>query len=113
MNKIEAIKDLVKQDHIFLFTKRAEELTKPFGIKPKLREMKDTRSFFKGLTLHGKNPKTGKEYVEGDTAMGIDSHLLAGQIARHLKVEYDEHFGIGSQLREICGKILKFLEKGK
>lgn len=109
MNKIEAIKELTKFDHQFLSPKGAEEITKPFGIKPRLDVMVDTRSKFKGLTLYGKNPKTGKEYKEGDTSEGISSHSLANQIADHLKIKYIRMYGIGSQLRETCDKILKFL----
>jgi len=113
MNKIEAIKKLQKSDHAFLSKEGAEECTKPFDFKPKLRRLADTRSMFKGLTLSGINPETGKEFVEGDMADGIDSHLLAAQIAQHLNVSYDSYHGIGRQLRETCDKILKFLEKGK
>ena len=110
MTKLEAIKSLEEHDHAFLSPEYAKEVAKIFGMKPFLQKMRDNRSKFKGLTLSGVNPETGKEYQEGEYAEGIEAHSLACQIADHLKVEYAPMFGIGSQLRSACGAILKHLE---
>jgi len=109
MTKLEVIRELVNHDHRFLSPSCAKAFCKPFGIKPNLYMATDTRSRFKGLTLSGINPKTKKEYQEGDEAPGVASHHLACQIASHLKVDYPEMFGVGSQLRSACGAIEKFL----
>jgi len=111
MTKLQSIKELVKYDHCFLSPKEAEKICKPFGIKPNLRVATDTRSQLKGLTLNGINPKTKKEYQEGDITSGIDAHYLAIQICDHLKVSYQDYFGIGSQLRECCKVVKKHLTK--
>ena len=111
MTKLEAIDELVQHDHCFLNEEGAREICKPFGMKPKLRVSVDTRSQFKGLTLYGINPKTGKEYKEGDTSLGIDADVLAVQIADHLKVKFEEMFGRGSRLRSACESIRAYLVK--
>ena len=109
MTKIEAIKELKGYDHCFLTEEGAEEICKPFGLKPLLYLAKDNRSQFKGLKLNGINPTTGVEFVEGDKAKGQDAHRLACYIADKLGVEYQEMFGIGSQLRSACEAIEKSL----
>ena len=109
--QLESIKELVKADHVFLSPEGVRSYTEPFGFKGRLRSLPDTRSQFKGLTLNGINPKTGKEYVEGDTALGNDAHLVACEIADHLGIKYADMFGVGSQLRSACGAVQKHLEK--
>ena len=111
MTKLKAIRELHSEDHTFLSPEGAREICKPFGIEPELYEARDTRSQFKGLTLYGINPKTKKEYQEGDTTLGIDADILACQIARALKVDYQSMFGRGSQLRSACEAIEKYLLK--
>ncbi len=54
---------------------------------------------FKGLTLND-----GAESAEG-----VAAHKLALQIASHLGVNVPDMFGIGSQLRIACAKILEHL----
>jgi len=105
MTKLEAIKELKSLDHCFLTEKGAKEICKPFELKPILYLATDNRSQFKGLKLNGINPKTGVEFVEGDKASGQDAHKLACYIADKLGVEYQEMFGIGSQLRSACKAI--------
>ena len=100
---------MVKFDHALLTPETAKAICEPFGIEPNLGKHRDTRSQFKGLTLSGINPETGKEFVEGDYATGVEAHNLAVHIARHLQVEFTEMFGIGSQLRSACQAILKSL----
>ena len=102
MNKLEAISNLRKHDHSFLTPEGAEKIAEPFGFKPVMSKHHDTRSQFKGLTLWGVNPITGKEFVEGDYAMGIEAHNLAMLICEHEKVEYQDMSGIGFQLRACC-----------
>jgi hypothetical protein len=111
MTKLEAIKELVTYDHSFLSPETAKKLAEPFGISPNLYDARDTRSQFKGLTLHGINPKTGKEYQEGDTCSGVDADILSTQIANYLKVDYCPMFGRGSQLRETCRAVEEYLTK--
>lgn len=107
--QLEAIRELITHDHSFLRPEFARAVTKPFGLDPRLSHEKDARSQFKGLTLYGINPQTGKEFIEGDLCEGIDAHLLAEQIADHLKVEYTQMFGRGSALRECCHAVEKYL----
>lgn len=104
--KLEAINALAEQDHGFLSPEFASEICQHFGISPKLRRMQDKRSEFKGLTLYGKNPETGKEFLEGDYSLGIEAHSLAIQLCNHLKLKYRDYFGIGSQLRG-CIEVLR------
>ena len=111
LTKVEAIEELVKLDHSFLTERGAKEICKPFGIDPELYEAKDTRSQIKGLTLYGINPKTEKEFVEGDTSLGIDADVLAVQIAKHLEIDFENMFGRGSQLRSACEAIKEHLLK--
>lgn len=84
-------------------------MSKPFGFTPVMSKHFDTRSEFKGLTLNGINPVTGKEFKEGDYAMGIEAHRLAMQLCRHLGLSFDDKFGIGSQLRVCCDSLEKSL----
>ena len=110
LKQLEAIKELVKFDHSFLKPETAKRLTEPFGFKVRLYRARDNRSEFKGLTLTGINPETGKEFKEGETAQGQDAHQVAEQIAEHLKLEWSEMFGIGSELRECCRVVREHLE---
>lgn len=108
MTKDKALEILESADHCFFYEKEAKEIAKAFGLQLKnLSEQEDTRSQFKGLTLGGINPKTGKEFKEGDTVKGVDASLLAERICSHLKLECKGFFGRGSQLRECVGALKK------
>lgn len=109
MTKSEALKYLSDCDHCFLKPEKAKEIGKAFRVKITTYKAKDERSQFKGLTLNGINPKTGKEYKEGDYAEGQDAHRVAMQICKGLGLEYEEMFGIGSQLRSCCGAIANYI----
>lgn len=114
MNKILAriaVDRLEQYDHCFLKPETVREITEPFGFEGELYKAKDCRSELKGLTLNGINPKTGKEFQEGEYAEGQDAHKVAIQICNHLKLNYPDFFGIGSQLRGCCEVIRKYLDK--
>jgi len=104
LSKLEAINELVKCDHSFLYPKAVEEFTEPFGFKGSVKLATDTRSHFKGLNL-------GKNFKEGDKAEGQDADVVAQEIADYLKVEYTSMFGRGSALRECCRAVREHLEK--
>jgi len=99
----------MKYDHAFLKPEFVKKICKPFGLKPITYWAADNRSQFKGLTLVGINPKTKKEFKEGDKVKGQDAHRLACYIANNLKIDYQDCFGIGSQLRSACEAIIKSL----
>jgi hypothetical protein len=101
-SQLDAINELEEFDHSFLKPETVSRLTEPFGFKGGLYRATDNRSVFKGLTLSGINPETGKEFQEGDKAWGQDAHKLAEQICEHLGLKWSEKFGIGSELRECC-----------
>lgn len=103
-SKLEAINELEKYDHCFLYPKGVEKLTEPFGFKGAVKLATDTRSQHKGLNL-------GKNFKEGDKAEGQDADIVACEIARHLGVEYASMFGRGSALRECCRAVREHLEK--
>jgi len=109
LTKAEACAALSWADHQLLSPEMAEVIAKPFGVKPALGRHYDTRSEFKGLTLNGVNPVTGKEFVEGDYTTGIEAHILAEQIALGLGLQLPQMFGIGSRLRVACKAIKDFL----
>jgi hypothetical protein len=111
MTKLQAIRKLYEHDHSFLKPEFANKIAHTFGISPNLYEAVDTRSEFKGLTLYGDNPKTGKPFKEGDKALGIDADVLAEQIADHCKAEHTPMFGRGSNLRECCSAVEELLLK--
>lgn len=95
------IRELYEYDHAFLTKEGAEHFTAPFGFTPRLHVEKANPQDFKGLTLNN-----GAESAEG-----IGAHQLALQIASHLKVSVPDMFGIGSQLRIACAKILEHLNE--
>jgi len=111
MTKLEAIRELKKCDHSFLKPETVKKFCKPFKLKPLTYLATDSRYHFKGLALYGINPKTGREFEEGDKTEGQDAHTLACYIADSLTLEYDKMFGIGSQLRSACKSIEKHLLK--
>jgi hypothetical protein len=91
-------------DHVFLDVEGAEHFGAPFGLSPHTRVEQATPDQPKGLTLHG-----GEK-----SARGIAADDLAGQIARHLGVTFEDKFGRGSRLRSACSAIeahLKALKK--
>lgn len=100
-HQVKAIMKLYEYDHAFLNGEGAMHFTKPFGIIPRLHtEEADPRNP-KGLTLHN-----GARRAEG-----VAAHHLALQIAQHLGVDVPDMFGIGSQLRVACTKIIEHLKK--
>ncbi len=111
-SKRQAVAKLSKYDHAFLKPEMAIKICEPFGFTPRLQTQTDSRSEFKGLTLFGINPKTGKEFVEGDTCEGIAAHTLAMQICNHVKVQFQDCFGIGSQLSACCKALNSWLDAG-
>ena len=103
MTKLEAVNDLANYDHCFLNPEGVKQIGKPFGVyKTVIRE--DTRSQFKGLNL-------GEGYKEGDSAEGLDAHILAELLCEKEGLEYPRFFGIGSQLRGCIEVLRKHLEK--
>jgi hypothetical protein len=109
MNKSEALKYLSESDHCFLNAERTKEIGRAFGVKVSTYKAVDNRSEFKGLTLNGINPDTKLPYKEGDTREGQDAHRLAMQICKGLELDYQDMFGIGSQLRACCESIAEWL----
>jgi len=100
-HQVKAIMELYEYDHAFLTPQAVEHFTKPFGFKGSTYIAKANPQDFKGLTL-----ENGMKKAEGQ-----DAHKLALQIANHLGVEVPDMYGIGSQLRIACTKILEFLKK--
>lgn len=93
------IRELYEYDHAFLTAEGAAHFTEPFGFKAHLHIEKANPQDFKGLTLR-----------DGLTeAEGVAAHKLALQIAGHLGVNVPDMFGIGSQLRIACARILEHL----
>lgn len=100
-HQVKAIMDLYEYDHAFLSPDGVKRFTKPFGFMGHMYKAKATPSDFKGLTL-----ANGMTEAEGQ-----DAHKVALQIASHLGVDVPDMFGIGSQLRIACTKILEHLNK--
>ena len=109
MTKAEALKYLSDSDHCFLKPETVKEIGKAFGVKVSTYEATDNRSEFKGLTLNGINPKTKLPFKEGDTREGQDAHQLAMQICKGLDLDYQDMFGVGSQLRACCESIANWM----
>ena len=97
--KKEAIEKLKQLDHCFLLPETANKIASAFGCKATTRQVQDTRSQLKGLTLNG-------DYKEGDWAEGVDADILAMQICKQLELNYKSYFGRGSQLWE-CIEVLE------
>lgn len=93
------IRELYEYDHAFLTPEGAAHFTEPFGFTARLRVEKANPQDFKGLTLP--NGMTEAE--------GVEASRLALQIASHLGVNVPDMFGIGSQLRIACARILEHL----
>lgn len=93
------IRELYEYDHAFLTKEGAAHFTEPFGFTAHTYVERANPGDFKGLTLND-----GAESAEG-----IAAHKLALQIASHLGVSVPDMFGIGSQLRIACSKILEHL----
>lgn len=100
-HQVKAIMELYEYDHAFLSPEGVEHFTKPFGFKGHTYLAKANPQDFKGLTLNG-----GATEAEGQ-----DAHQVALQIASHLGVKVPDMFGVGSQLRVACTKILEHLKK--
>ena len=110
LSKIEAVNLLSKFDHSFLTPETVESICKPFALPCPLYKARDNRSQFKGLTLHGINPVTGKDFQEGDYAEGQDAHKLAEFICEKLGLSVPDMFGIGSRLQVACDALRKHLQ---
>lgn len=93
--------ELYEYDHAFLTPEAVAHFTKPFGFVGTTYKAKANPQDFKGLTL-----RDGLTEAEGQ-----DAHNLALQIAQHLGVSVPDMFGIGSQLRIACTKILEHLKE--
>jgi len=102
MTKLEAINELIKLDHCFLFPKGVKEIGKPFGVY-KTVKMKDNRSEFKGLNA-------GPKFKEGDIVEGLDASVLAKLICEKEGVEYPFMYGRGSALRACCQAMRQHLK---
>jgi len=101
MNRIEAVNALREYDHCFINQETVEEITAPFG--------------FKGYTYVARsnagpdNPK-GLTLSEGlDELRGQDAAVVATEICQHLKLDYMSKFGRGSQLRECCDVLSRYV----
>ena len=104
-NPLKAIKELREHDHGFLKGDYAVKLAKSFGYTPSLVTLEaDEPGTFKGLTLYDDD---GNALPAGTKREGIEAHGLAEQICQHLKVPYQQFFGIGSQLRGCCDALEK------
>ena len=103
--KLKAINELLEHDHAFLSPEGVKNIGEPLGIY-QTRKVKDTRSQFKGLDC------STSGYKEGDVVEGLDAHILAMMICKKEGVEYQDYFGIGSQLRECCRAMIDHLTKG-
>ena len=93
------IRELYEYDHAFLTPEGAEHFAKPFGFEPHLYKEIANPNSPKGLTLNDGKTET----------YGVAAHQLALQIASHLGVSVPDMYGIGSQLRVACSKILEHL----
>ena len=104
MTKLEAINELIKLDHCFLFPKDVKRLGKPFGVY-KTVKIKDNRSEFKGLNA-------GSKFKEGDIVEGLDASDLAGLICNKegVKFKYPFMYGRGSKLRACCKAMIEHLK---
>lgn len=93
--------ELYEYDHCFISKEGVMKFTKPFGFVGHTYIATANPQDFKGLTL-----ENGMKRAEGQ-----DAHKLALQIAQHLGVDVPDMFGMGSQLRIACVKILEHLKK--
>lgn len=99
--QIAFIERLVQCDHSFMKPEFVKEANDVFGSHIGTYLAKANPKDFKGLTLN-----------DGATeAEGQDAHKIAEQLAEHLGLEWQEMFGIGSELRECCRVILEHLRK--
>ena len=110
-SKLEAVKDLSEYNHALLTPEYCEAIGKLFGFKPELEKNYDNRSAFKGLYLSGTNPKTGKEFKEGDYIMGLGDAELSAQLRSHLGLGSSQMMGRGSWHRDNCEVIIESLSK--
>ena len=110
-SKLEAVKDLSEFNHALLTPEYCEAIGEVFGFKPVLEKCYDNRSVFKGLYLSGINPKTGKEFQEGDYIMGLGDAELSAQLRTHLGLGSSEMMGRGSWHSDNCEVIIKSLSK--
>lgn len=103
MTRLEAIRSLRTHDHAILKGEYARKIGKVFGIeKVPTHSIQDNRSEHKGANF--------PDLKEGEWAKDmLEAHQLACLIARHLKVEYPDMFGIGSLLRSACGAVEEYL----
>lgn len=107
MSKQEALAALSECDHGFLSKEGVEKFTEPFGFVGTTYLAKSNPHDFKGLSLHDAE---GNPLAEME---GQDADKVAVQICRHLGINYQPMFGRGSQLRECCERIRRYLETEK
>lgn len=103
MTKLEAVKHLAEFDHQLLSPQGIKDIGEPFNYY-RTEKYTDTRSEFKGLTLSG-------EHKEGDVVDGLEAHIIAMDLCKLENVDYRDMFGVGSQLRECCARLIEHLEK--
>lgn len=102
--QVKVIKELYEYDHAFLTPEGAAHFTEPFGFTAHLSVVEANPQDMKGLTLHNGAKR----------AKGIEASKLALQIAQIVGVSVPDMYGIGSQLRIACSRILERLgEKEK
>lgn len=97
------IRTLYELDHAFLPKEQVLKFTRAFGFDGVTYLAKANPQDFKGLELHDAQGNSVNE-MEGQAA-----HIVALQIANSLKVDVPDMFGIGSQLRVACARILEHL----
>lgn len=93
------IRELYEFDHAFLPKNEALRFSRAFGFDVHTHVERANPDDFKGLSL-----------PNGMTEMdGIAAHSLALQIASHIGVTVPDMYGVGSQLRIACSKVLEHL----
>lgn len=103
MTKDEAFEMMNADDHAVWSPEQAQELADALGFpkrKIPVRIEKDRRSEFKGLMLWGINPKTGVEFVEGDTTEIVDPLSMLPRMCLYFNLRPANFIGRGYQHRE-------------
>jgi len=97
------IRQLYECDHGFLPERIVKEWTAAFEFEGDTYLAKANPEDFKGLSLFDEKGNAVSE-MRGQAA-----HVVALQIARHLGIEVPDMYGVGSQLRIACARILESL----
>lgn len=97
--QLDAVEELRKADHAFLNAEGVNKITAPFG-------------FTGWAYLHKANPRDpkGLTFFDGSKeGIGMDAAQLAVRLCNRLGVDYLEAFGRGTQLRNCCDALEKYL----